>query len=279
MYTPTGCTTLAEATQAQIRLGIQGFAGTSKTWAALTFPNPLCLNYDRGLGAHLGRSDVIEVPMWDPLYVRKFAANGDVKEATDIWLTKEAPKLDKEQTLIIDGGTTIQKAYHKWYSKNPVYTKSGKEDDFAEWGLKLIWFGDIMDILKSLKCNVIWLSHEAEKKEKNGEYIGKIRPLLSGSFGDQLVSHFTDWFRSHAGNKPKEGSPPDKAALAKWGMSDTKQFTEMCNTFPCDTIYFWQTASDDNADCKVSSLVECPKFIPANWQSFQKYMRKTKIST
>ena len=58
-YIPKGAVSLNTITvKPQIRLGLQGYSGTGKTWAALTFPNPIVLNLDRGLGAHTGRSDV-----------------------------------------------------------------------------------------------------------------------------------------------------------------------------------------------------------------------------
>lgn len=273
MYIPPNCESLEKATQAQIRLGLQGYAGNSKTWASLTFPNPIVMNYDRGLGSHIGRPDIIEVPFWNKDYTKKFGPT--IKDATEKWLTDEAPKLLPEQTLIIDGGTAIQYAFHKYVELNPPLTKGGKEDGYAEWKLKLVFFGYIMDQIKRLKCNVIYICHEAEKKEKSGDYLGKIRPLLSGSFGDELVSHFTDWFRCLSASKPNDVSQVKSEALPKWGMTSAKEFMEMCDTFKdTSSIYFWQTASDDVADCKVSSLVGCPRFIPANWTSFQKYMRK-----
>ena len=283
MYKPPGCFSLNELkTLPQIRLGIQGYGGTGKTWAALTFPNPVVANLDRGLGAHLGRGDVIEVPFYDPAFCRSQMANPAMpyfphylKDVLYRWLEKEAPKLSPEQTLVWDGGTGMQNAFHKWYSKNLVIV-NGEENMFAQWDLKKKFYADVIEMLKTLPCHVVMLFHEAEKKDKDGEYRGKIRPLLTGSFGDELMSHFSDWFRQHAMDKPADVSKMSPAELNKYGMTPT-EFKAFMDTTPRNTYYVWQTESDSAFDGKCSSLVNYPRFVPANFSIFEKYRRK--IST
>lgn len=275
MYKPNGCKTLAEVKEAQIRLGIQGYSGVGKSWSALTFPNPVVLNLDRGLGAHIGRSDVIDVPLYDPAYCRTinpaFARSSQLKDTILMWFDKEAKKLEPDQTLIVDGGTGLQNAFHKWMDENPVYSQQGKVDDYAPWKLKLVFFGDICERIKTLKCHVVYISHESEKKDKSGEYTGKIRPLLTGQFQDQLGSHFTDWVRQFSVDKPKLDKIDDKM-LVEWKMTK-EEFVLMLDTYPRNTIYYWLLESDNAFDGKVSSLVNFPRFIPANYQSFSKYRR------
>src|ERR1017187_902817 len=97
IYTPPNCTTLEKVTKQQIRLGVQGYPGSGKTFAALTFPNPIVLNLDRGLGAHQGRSDVIEIPF----YQKAFSGGKETcKDKLVEWLEREGPKLTDQQTLI-----------------------------------------------------------------------------------------------------------------------------------------------------------------------------------
>ncbi len=208
IYQPPGCKKLSELTeQPQMRLGIQGYGGTGKTWTALTFPNPIVANLDRGLGAHTGRADVIEIPFYNDAYCRSIMPNyntGKLKDLLQIWLSKEGKKLSPEQTLVWDGNTSMQNAYHRWYNDNRVFTSSGKEDDFAQWRLKTQFYADIVEQLKFLPCHVVYIAHEAEKKEKDGSYRGKIRPLLTGQFADELLNHFTSWFRQHASEKPSD---------------------------------------------------------------------------
>jgi len=257
----------------QIRLGLQGYPGTGKTWAALTFPNPLVLNLDRGLGAHIGR-DINEIPFYDATFcksVKNPYLPTDLKDVLMMWIEKEGKKLEPDQTLIIDGLTGIQNAYHKWYTVNQVYTKAGKVDDFAEWNLKKVFMSEFFEATKFLKCHVVVIAHEADKKEKDGGYAGKVRPLLTGQFGDELVSHFTDWFRAHSNDKPTAEVPEQK--LKDFGMTKD-EYKKFCDSFPRNTIYYWQTEGDSVFDGKCSSLTLFPKFIPANYSSFDKFRRK-----
>jgi len=251
MYTPPNCAAIAA--EQQIRLGLQGYPGTGKTWAALTFPNPVVMNFDRGLGAHIGRKDIIEVPFWNRDFCKTVDLNFKperMKDAIVKWIEKEGLKIEKGQTLIVDGNTGIQNAYHKWYMNNmsAFLTKEGKVNDFAEWAQKRIFFGEIMELFKALACDIVYICHEADQKDKNGPtgptYTGKVRPLLSGGFGDELASHFTDWFR--------------QVCVEKDGKTD----------------YLWQTIGDSIFDAKCGSLVQQPKLVPANFNSFKQYARK-----
>jgi hypothetical protein len=284
IYMPPNCRTLdTVSAKQQVRLGIQGFPGVGKTWAALTFPNPIVLNLDRGLGAHQGRKDVIEIPFYE-----KAMSGGktELKDKLLAWIEKEGPKLEAEQTLIIDGLSSIEISYHAWFAVNQhlFLTKQGKVDDFAEYQVKKKYLGEIFDLaIKSFRCDIILISHEAERADKPttigqpGEYTGKIRPLLTGAYGDTIVKDFTDWFRQHAAEKPRDFAAITPEALAAWGMKTTAEFKAMCDTFPRNTIYYWQCDGDNRFDGKAGSLVGFPKFIPANYQSFQKYMRKVQV--
>lgn len=279
IYKPAGAVSLDMLKdKPQIRLGIQGYGGTGKTWAALTFPNPIVLNLDRGLGAHQGRGDVIEIPF----YKKEFAGVGnELKDKLLIWLEKEGKKLTQAQTLVFDGCTSLQNAYHRWFADNQMsfLTKSGKVDDFAEYQVKKKYFAEIFELFKVLHCNVIFIAHEAAQRDKSttpgqpGEYTGKIRPLLSGQFNDELLNHMTDWFRQHAGDKPDLTQEIKPATLQAFGMTSS-EFKEMCNSFPRNTIYYWQTDSDSTFDGKCSSLVNFPKYLKADYSSFIKHTRK-----
>lgn len=277
IYVPPGSNNLENVSLAQIRLGLQGFAGTGKTWGALTFPNPIVVNIDRGLGAHSGRKDVIELPFYNKEFSKKYwpSEPENIKEAVMVWLQKEAGKLTTNQTLVVDGLTGLESSYHTDFKKHPVYSSnSGKLDPRVEWGLKLVYFGELCDLFNTLNCNVVFIGHESEKKDKDGEYSGKIRPLMSGAFADKIVGKFTDWFRQLASSKPKDFATLNVDNLKRdWRMT-IAEFQAMCNTFPRNTIYYWNLESDDTFDGKCSSLVNFPKYIPANYESFRKYMRK-----
>jgi hypothetical protein len=281
IYIPPNCNSLDKIVgRQQIRLGIQGFPNTGKTWATLTFQHPIVANLNRGLGAHQGRADVHEVPFYKSEVGGK---REEVKDKFVQWLEKESPKLSSEQTLILDGLSDIENAYHIWFKANEMevaISKTGRINEFMEWQIKEKYINEISFILLSLKCDVILLCHESERPDKPttvgqpGQYTGKIRPVLSGKSGDTIIKDYTDWFRQHVAAKPTDYSSIKPESLAAWGMKDVKEFKAMCDTFVGPAIYYWQTIGDDLFNAKSGSLVNQPKFIPANWESFSKYMRK-----
>lgn len=280
IYIPPNCNTLDTlSSPPQVRLGIQGFPGSGKTFASLSFKNPIVINLDRGLGAHEGRKDVIEIPFY------KQSFSGQPHEAKDKliqWLDKESKNITEEQTLVVDSCSAIEVAYHSWFEKNKLNVAlggSGKVNDFVEWQLKERYFGEIFATFKTLRCDVIWITHESERRDKSttigipGEYTGKIRPLMTGKVADTMNKDFTDWFRQMSAEKPKDLNAVSDEVLKNWGMNKA-EFKDMANSFPRDTIYFWQTSGDNTFDAKAGSMVNFPKFIPANYSSFQKYRRK-----
>ena len=68
-YIPPHSSPLADMSFSQIRLGIQGAPGTGKTYAAVSFPNPIVLDLDNKLGAHKTRKDILVLPFHDPDFI------------------------------------------------------------------------------------------------------------------------------------------------------------------------------------------------------------------
>jgi hypothetical protein len=279
IYIPPNCNTLESVFEQQIRLGIQGFPDTGKTWSSLTFPNPIVINLNRGLKAHQGRKDVYEVPFYK-MYNRK-----QYKEAYIAWLDKEGSKLTSEQTLITDSLSDLHTAYHIWYRDNEamiaVSPKTGKINEYAEFNFKTQYFEEIGNIFLSLKCHIVLICHEIERADKPtsigqpGNYTGKIRPLITGQTGDTIIKDYSDWFRAHVAAKPTDYSKISPESLANWGMKSTEEFKAMSESFvDSSAIFYWQTHGDDLFNAKAGSLINAPKFIPANYQSLTKYMRK-----
>ena len=282
IYVPPGLLSLDKIpADPQLRVGLQGPPGVGKTWEALTFPNPIVLNIDRGLGAHVGRSDVIEVPFYDPKFVDSIVKRSGTqappnrKDALLVWLNNVGMKLRPHQTLVIDSNTQIEVSFHSEYKLAPVITKSGKVDDFAEWNLKKEYFGELMAMLKSLPCHVVYIAHETADRSKDGELNGMVRPLLTGQFGDQLASHFTDYFRCHAYAKP---TPDRMTKFQEVFKLDAAAVKEWLASTPNETIYLWQTQADEKAaSVKTSTLVGAPKFVLADYKTFGKYKRQIKV--
>lgn len=288
LYKPAGCTTLAETTQPlQIRLGIQSPPGLGKTFAALTFPNPCVLNYNKGLGAHAGRADVIDVPMWFPEFVdslvkRSGTANPpNRKDALTVWIAKHGVKLTPQQTLVVDSGTEVESAFHIQYKlefgDGPVSNK-GSFNKFHKWAIKEDWYRETIDGLKSLSCGLVYICHETVARNDEGDLTGGARPLLTGVAGDKLVGDFTDWFRMHAIAKPIDDTAKQKM-INKFGISLSTADEWIAST-PREhgTIYLWQTQADEFFKCKTSSLFNSPKFVIANYATFARYKRTIKVA-
>jgi hypothetical protein len=265
MYIPKIAVSLETiTTKQQIRLGIQGAPKTGKTYASTSFPNPVFINLDRGLGAHSGKP-IHEIPVWDKKIVT------DAKTFLESFLNTEALELSHEQTLVLDGNTGIENAFNAWSVAHPVYSKGGATDDFAKWRQKIEFYGNIIESLKRLRCNTIYICHEIPDRDSKGELNGKLRPLLTGQFADQLASHFTDWVRQLCVDKK---SLRDNGNHENWGLSNKEDFTKIIfPLFPdSDSIYYWQLQPDSLCNCATSSLIRPPRYIPALYGSFIKYI-------
>ncbi len=288
IYIPPNCYPLSDdKSKQQIRLGIQGFPGTGKNWAALGSPdgrqvgftNCIVANLDRGLGAFQGCAHIHEIPFY------KMYKPEELKDKIIEWLAREGPKFKENQTLVVDSLSALEQIYHSWYRANEtlvaISAKTGKVNDFAEWNIKEAWFSELALHFKNIKCDVILLTHEIERADKPttigqpGTYTGKIRPLMTGKVGDSIIKEYTDWFRQHACKKPTD---PKDETLAAFRMTK-QEFKAMCDSFVGDTIYFWQTQGDDLFNAKASSLVNPPLYIPATFGAFSKYQRQTNKQT
>ena len=281
IYIPPGCKTVKELGDSQIRLGLQGFPFTGKTYASLTFPNPIILSLDRKVSAH--NAAALVVPMHDASFIDSIVKRPgtqcppQTKEAITTWLSKEGVKLHRDQTLIIDGSTAVEESYHTWFRYNEdtlALSKKGEYNKFIQWTLKKDYFGELFALFKMVPCNVIYIVHESEKSDKDGMSTGKIRPLMTGQVGDKMAGNFTDWFRCIVVNKPntpeeiaklKASHDVDDATLKEWIASSDPSYK---------SIHLWQTQGDATCDCGSSSMQKLPKYILATYESFHKYKRK-----
>ena len=277
IYLPPGSVSLSSVTERpQIRLGLQGYPKTGKTWAALTFPNPIVLNLDRGLGAHVGKANVHEIPMYAPAFVDSVVKrNGAVcppnrKDAVTKWLSTEALRLKRGQTLVIDGSTSLELAHDTQFKLDDRPNSNGVYDQWGVYKSKNVYFAEITTYLKSLECDVVYICHETPDRNKNGDLNGLVRPLLAGQAGDKLAGEFTDWFRTNTIGKPK--TPEEVEKFKKFFGLTAEGFKEWMDKSTTDTVYYWQTSGDDIAKCGSSSLVNAPKYVLADYTTFSKYL-------
>lgn len=279
LYVPKGARTLDTIHSAQVRLGIQGPPGEGKTFGAATFPNPVFGNIDRGLGAFIGRKDILDIPFYDPEFCKSMGAKWKPGEAINkrdaimTWCRSELPKLSANQTFILDGLTGLESAFDIEEAKYPVYTDNGKEDKFVFWKNKLIWFQEIFeDIFKTAPCNIVCICHEQVERNQKGDLTGKNNPLFTGQFKDKYVGHLTDQFRQHCVDKKSDEKIDDKI-LKMWRMTKD-EFKAMQNTFIGNSVYCWQTEGDDIFNAKASSMRPgTPRFIPATYAAFMEWRK------
>jgi hypothetical protein len=273
-YIPASAMSSASIKTPPIRLGILGVPGVGKTWAALTFPNPIVLDLDNKLSgyvkAHPDHAFPI-IPFWNRDYVvnvlkvnnfksglgatvytqnDKYPHN--IRDAVTRWLVEEGPKLESEQTLILDSFTTLNDGYdiQSNQSWEQSYNKSGEVDGFFFWKMKLHYNTDINSKLRALKCNVVAIFHELPERDENGRQIG-IKPLIQGSSADKVPKDYTDFYRQVVVTRDQDIS---KFKGLSW--ADDKE-TE---------IYAWQRCKDKYVQITCSSMPNSTPFVRANYQ-------------
>lgn len=183
----------------QIRLGLIGAPGTGKTTAARTFPNPIWLDEDNKCPP-----DVQSIPLYDPAVARKFvklrsAIDYGPRQGLIDFLKHEGPKFPSDVTLIHDSWTSTMNKLDTWQAANAsqLYwsTKKNEVDGFALHGDRLAMAVEITNAYKSLKCNIIVCIHEQIERDKDGNPLSSIKPLMKGQFADQMAAHLTSFFR------------------------------------------------------------------------------------
>lgn len=274
MYTPPdtrNLSTMPPNTQSPMRILLQGAAGTGKTWAALTFPNPIVLDFDNKLTAHRGK-DVSVIPFWDAAYVsdvlkfkNKAGQQPNRKDALKQWLIDHGPKLEPEQTLILDSWTKVQDVFDYQHTDvQKFYTKQGDEDGFMFWRVKLQYNQEIFNLFTGLRCNfAIIICHEQQQRDKDGFLCSKIEPLQSGQFCAKMSSYVTDTWRQCVFDKVDE----------KGNVVYVKDKVTGKDTKERMSDWMWQvrSSSEVNLNCSLDRGA-MPQYIPANYNELKKYL-------
>jgi hypothetical protein len=279
IYKPSGAIDLSELGASQIRLGIQGPPFAGKTTAALSFPNPVILSFDKKLNNFTDRKDIITIPFWNDSFIESIIPKVGIeapvnrKDAILKWIYTEGSKLTTIQTLIIDGSSFIEEAYHSWYRFNEDELSIAR-NGYVEWNLKKSFFEELFNAFKTISCNLVYITHEVQDRDDKGRLNGKLRPLLAGQAGDKMAGNFTDWFRMKTGDKPTNNESRKKI-IETCGI-DEITLDEWITSVPKDymSIHLFQTQGDEMFNGGSSSLFNPPKYILANYSVFNKYKRK-----
>lgn len=263
-YIPTNSINLATTSiKPVIRLGLQGASGSGKTFSALTFPNPVVLDFDNGCQRHAGR-DITVIPFYNDKWcvevLKCQIVKGQVegvpatvvnkRDAFKKWLNEEGQKLLADQTLILDSFTTLSMNFDSVTDLQPSYSKDGSVDAFAFWSRKLDFTKDILQTLIGLNCHVVVCFHETCMRDPaSGLLLEKVAPLSQGKSVAIIPLFFSDFFRQLAVDRKIKG-PDGKEVVT-------------------GTDYLWQVKSSSQCNCKTRmKLKDGTTNIPANFESF-----------
>lgn len=254
IYIPPNSQKLSDMEVPKIMLGLQGASGTGKTYSGLTYTDITVADFDNNLAAHKHRTDVVRMNFFDDTWLRKNfpscckdSKQKDIKyparDSFKLWLQENGPKFEPGQVLFLDSWSALQDAFDLQTGLEPVFTATGKVDDFAFWALKVDYAQEILSLLRSCKCHVIISFHEQDQRDASGTLIGKVEPLMQGKFVKKLGMYFTDWFRCTVESVV---DPADRKKI-------------IGNTFK------WQTKSTGEVNLK--SRLDLPMFIEPSFKN------------
>lgn len=182
-----GSMTLAEQ---NVYMVLYGLAGTGKTDLLRYFPRPLKLyDFDNKYHPLIGHKDI---------HVQQYIMNTN-EEAKKLipQLWRDIQKDKKEgiyATYAIDSITALNRAVERW---SVIMSGKGKDAGdratLQEFGDIKRWYNTFFPSLLSMPGNVVLLAHEQTKTTPKGDVV-TVRPLITGSMGDELSSIFPNTF-------------------------------------------------------------------------------------
>lgn len=227
--------------------GFQGAPNSGKTTSALKFPNPLVLDFDKKLPP-----GVPSVEFWNPDFVNSITPcklRPNRRDALKKWLREARTQLTPGVTLILDSYTRVNVEFDLQAEADPTpyLNKSGAVDNFEVYRQKLLYNHTIFELLSSMPCTVVVTFHEQIDRDATGVPTGKMRPLITGQFADQVAGMFANFYRCNC-KEDKQGK----------------------------LIYTWQIRSNNLFNAVRSPAYKFPEDlieIPAEYSELQKYLQ------
>lgn len=182
---------IKQSTGTANKILLYGSPATGKTTAALTWPNPLVLNFDNNL-----RSGVAEIPFWSAEFIDSIAKRTHPAHPPNrrdaLRHILRSGKFDASQTVIVDSLTRVQSAYDmQENAEPPPLTKSGQIDTLKLFRLRLAFFDEMLSLLGALPCTVICIAHQQFERDDDGNQSARVKPMLGGQAGDRLPAFFS----------------------------------------------------------------------------------------
>lgn len=214
---------------------------SGKTTSCLTFKNPRFINLDNKVPR-----GTLCVPFTDPAFCDKLAPRTSLalpvnkRDAVYNWLFRNAARLPKDITLILDGLSSLSDAFHMQTEgvEDVGRTQNDKIDPRKIFGAKINYLESIFFLLKLAPCRVIVTAHTMPEYNEKGEPTGSIKPLVTGSFSDKIIGYATDCYRAYVDIDPQTGKPrvdaTGKCIGYRWQMKPdlTCTYTNTLMTLP-----------------------------------------------
>jgi len=176
---------------------------TGKTTGALTFPNPLVVNFDNNLPA-----GVKQIPMYDDAFVDgivkrsnpRYPANRrDALKAVMIDLCREMPE---GSTIIVDSMSRVESAYNMQEDIEPKeLTNKGEVDGFKMFRKRLTFYEDLFVLAQAARAHVVFIFHQQQERDEKGDLTKQIKPGLLGQMADKSTAFFSTVLQAGIGPK------------------------------------------------------------------------------
>ena len=251
----------ARTTSDPLMLLLQGPPASGKTTAALTFPNPVVANFDRGLTTATVEG-LQQIPFYDDNFCvktlgwAKHNEKGIVNKRDGFkkWLATEAMKIEPDQTFILDSWSALQSAEELQSRVAEIHMTKGNPPTINErepWALKLEFSKDVMSLMQNMRCNVVVIAHDRNTVNEQGELTDRVSPLQDGQFKFMISRFFSDIYRQHCvSSKLPNGKP-----MVINGVELTGDYN-----------YFWQVRSNNTFLAK-SRYTYASTLVPATYKS------------
>jgi phage nucleotide-binding protein len=176
--------------EVDLKVVMYGLAGTGKTDLLRYFPRPLKLyDFDNKYHPLIGHKDI---------HVEQYIMNTNEESKQIIpkfWRDVQKDKKEgKYATYAFDSITALNRCLERW---SVVMSGKGKDPGdratLQEYGDIKRWYNTFFPSLLNMPGNVVLLAHEQTKSTAKGDVLS-IRPLITGSMGDELSSIFPHTF-------------------------------------------------------------------------------------
>jgi hypothetical protein len=217
-------------------IAIIGAPGSGKSTSCVKssygegFPNRLWLDFDHKLPPNEA-----SIPFWDAQFCdtqAKRTANNCVnqRDAFSHWMRQNHDKFTEEQTVILDSVSKLLNGLDQQCNLEKDAQADSKRKHYDFWAHKLRFWQETMTMVKAMKCRVVLIFHETQERNEEGALTGKIKPILDGSYKDQILGDFTDVWHQRC-------NPEKKTALGLTEISNGRKVFE--------PGWFWQLLSDE----------------------------------